>query len=91
MAWPKPHCEPFRELLVHPSVKPYLEGILGMSYRLDHGGSLLAMDPGAEGGTLHGGGTERTEANSQYAAAAADQPQPSPSRLALPKLIRAGW
>ena len=81
MAWPKPHCEPFRELLVHPSVKPYLEGILGMSYRLDHGGSLLAMDPGAEGGTLHGGGTERTEANSQYLPS---QQTRSPLRLVCP-------
>ncbi|SVD90489.1 uncharacterized protein METZ01_LOCUS443343 [marine metagenome] len=30
-------CEPFRQLLVHAGVKPYLEEVLGEGYRLDHG------------------------------------------------------
>ena len=29
LAWEQPWCEPFRKLLVHPKVKPYLEEILG--------------------------------------------------------------
>ena len=29
LAWDRPYCEPFRKLLVHPRIKPYLEEILG--------------------------------------------------------------
>ena len=53
---PDGRAAPFAELLCHGSVKPYLDGILGEGYRLDHGPGLIAMNPGAEGGTLHGGG-----------------------------------
>ena len=66
LSLPQPSCEPFRELLCHGSVKPYLDGILGSSYRLDHGPGLIAMEPGAEGGTLHGGGFEITDFSEQY-------------------------
>ena len=48
LAWERPYCEPFRKLLVHPKVKPYLEEILGRGYRLDHGPGLIAMDAGCE-------------------------------------------
>ena len=30
-------CEPFRDLLVHAKIQPYLNGLLGGGYRLDHG------------------------------------------------------
>jgi hypothetical protein len=33
LEWEQPHCEPFRELLVHPRVKPALEEILGAGER----------------------------------------------------------
>ena len=33
LAWDRPYCEPFRKLLVHPRIKPYLEEILGPRYR----------------------------------------------------------
>ena len=59
LAWERPWCELFRDLLLHPGVKPYLEGILGEGYRLDHGPGLIAMNAGCEGGVLHGGGVER--------------------------------
>ena len=52
LGWERPWCEPFRELLVHPKVKPYLDAILGAGYRLDHGPGLIAMDEGCEGGCL---------------------------------------
>ena len=48
--------EPFRELLVHPRVSAVLNHILGEGFRLVHGPELIAMDPGTEGGLLHGGG-----------------------------------
>jgi len=66
LAWERPWCEPFRKLLVHPQVKPYLEEILGKGYRLDHGPGLIAMDEGCEGGTLHGGGVERKDISETY-------------------------
>ena len=58
LSWERPWCEPFRELLVHPSISPYFNVILGKGYRLDHGPGLIAMNEGCEGGTLHHGGGE---------------------------------
>ena len=47
LAWERPWCEPFRNLLVHPNVTPYLESILSEGYRFDHGPWLIAMNKGA--------------------------------------------
>ncbi len=66
LAWEQPWCEPFRELLAHPQIVPYLHGIMGKGYRLDHGPGLIAMDEGAEGHTLHGGGVERPDFSEAY-------------------------
>ena len=66
LAWERPWCEPFRQFLVHPQIKPYLDGILGEGYRLDHGPGMIAMDEGTEGGTLHGGGIERPNFSEAY-------------------------
>jgi len=66
LAWERPWCEPFRELLVHSETKPYLDVILGAEYRLDHGPGLIAMEGGTEGGTLHGGGIERPNFSEAY-------------------------
>ena len=66
LAWDHPWCETFRDMLIHPSVLSYLQGILGNGYRLDHGPGLIAMDPGCEGGTLHGGGIERSDLSEAY-------------------------
>jgi len=66
LSWEQPWCEPYRNLLVHPAIKPYLEEILGEGYRLDHGPGLIAMDSGCEGGTLHGGGVERVNLSEAY-------------------------
>jgi ectoine hydroxylase-related dioxygenase (phytanoyl-CoA dioxygenase family) len=54
LAWDKPWCEPFREMLAHPGVVPYLHAILGPGYRLDHNAGLISMRKGAEGHLLHG-------------------------------------
>ncbi|MGY8822590.1 MAG: phytanoyl-CoA dioxygenase family protein [Candidatus Latescibacterota bacterium] len=66
LAWERPFCEPFRRLLIHERIKPFLEEILGRGYRLDHGPGLIAMDAGCEGGTLHGGGIERADISEAY-------------------------
>ena len=66
LEWERPWCEPFREFLFHPRVAPYLNQILGKGYRLDHGPGVIAMEPGCEGGLLHGGGAERTDFSEAY-------------------------
>jgi len=66
LAWERPWCEIFRDLLIHPNVLRYLQGILGTGYRLDHGPGLIAMDPGCEGCTLHGGGIESSDFSTAY-------------------------
>ena len=52
LAWERPWCEPFRKLLIHPTVKPVLEGILGAGYRLP-----APVDPV----TIGGGGGHRDQ------------------------------
>lgn len=66
LQWPQPWCEPVRECLCHPSVQPYLNMILGLGYRLDHGPSLFLHKQGMTGATLHGGGFERADFSEQY-------------------------
>jgi ectoine hydroxylase-related dioxygenase (phytanoyl-CoA dioxygenase family) len=51
--------QPFRDLTLHPKLTPYLEAILGATYRLDHGYAIF-MSRGAGHGAphhLHNGGT----------------------------------
>jgi hypothetical protein len=55
LAWPKPWCQPFRDLLVHRSTTPTLLELLGDGFRLDHLFGIL-MTAGTEGHVLHGGG-----------------------------------
>lgn len=50
-----PYAEPFRRMLAHPVIVPYLNELLGVGFRLDHGPGLIAMDRGCEGHVLHGG------------------------------------
>jgi hypothetical protein len=61
LAWDRPWCEPFRALMVHSRLKPYLAEVLGGAYRLDHGPLLIAMNKGEGGHLLHGGGVERQD------------------------------
>lgn len=56
LTWPKPWCQPFRDLLAHPKLIPYLVELLREDCRLDHLYGII-MEKGAEGHVLHGGGT----------------------------------
>ena len=56
LAWPKPWGQPFRDLLAHPRIVPYLRELLRDGFRLDHVYGI-SMRAGAEGHVLHGGGT----------------------------------
>merc|ERR1711871_77197 len=55
LMWDKPHCDPFRSLLAHPSLVPLLNMLLGDGYRLDHLPLLIRQQKGAEGFDFHGG------------------------------------
>ena len=55
LTWPKPWCQPFRDLLAHPVIVPYMNELLGPGFRLDHLYGIM-MTKGAEGFVLHGGG-----------------------------------
>ena len=56
LTWPTPWCQPFRDLLAHPGIVPYLTELLGGGFRLDHLYGIM-MEKGTEGHVLHGGGT----------------------------------
>lgn len=59
LSWEKPFCDPFRKLLVHPKVKPYLQQICGKGYRMDHMPHVSIARKGADGQNLHGGAAQR--------------------------------
>ena len=55
LLWDQPHCEPFRSILAHPRLLPYLNGLLGAGYRLDHQPMVITQERDSEGFSLHGG------------------------------------
>lgn len=55
MEWPKPWCEPFRDLVAHPRVRPYLDGLLGRGWHIDHVPEVFEFTPGAQGHAIHFG------------------------------------
>ncbi len=64
--WEEPWCNPFREMLVHPRIVPYLNEILGPGFRMDHQMSLLWMDKGSEGFNFHGSSGPGFDPNQYY-------------------------
>jgi hypothetical protein len=54
LTWPKPWCQPFREIIVHKKAIPYLNAIHGRGWRLDHSPFILTADLDTEGLILHG-------------------------------------
>lgn len=60
LMWPKPWSQPFRDLMNHPKISPYLNELLGEKYLLDHLYGIL-MSSGNQGLKLHGGGGEDTD------------------------------
>ena len=45
----------FRRLLAHPKIIPYLVGLLGYGYRMDHQPFVIIQNANSEGFSLHGG------------------------------------
>ncbi len=56
LAWEKPYCDPFRDLLVHTKSIPYLDTLFGRGWRMDHSPFALFSHEGDEGLILHGPG-----------------------------------
>ena len=48
LGWKTPHCEPFRDVLCHPSVASALTELVGVGYRLDHSPLMIAQEKGSE-------------------------------------------
>ncbi|MEE2657631.1 MAG: phytanoyl-CoA dioxygenase family protein [Candidatus Latescibacterota bacterium] len=66
LSWEKPWCEPFRAMLVHPRIVPYLNTIVGQGFRMDHNCGLITMHEGAEGHILHGSSGPGFDPNQYY-------------------------
>ena len=56
LGWPRPYCDVFRLLLVHPVVVARLNELCDKRFRLDHGPLLIEAEAGAEGHRLHNAG-----------------------------------
>ena len=66
LGWEEPWCEPFRHMLAHPTLVPYLNVILGKGFRMDHQMFLISMDKGAEGFIFHGSSGPGFDPNQYY-------------------------
>eukprot|EP01052_Picozoa_sp_SAG31_P080072 SAG31_NODE_39818_length_285_cov_0.838710_1_plen_62_part_01 len=44
LTWPKPHCLPFRDLLAHPKIIPYMNTFFGRGWKLDHHPFMITGD-----------------------------------------------
>ena len=53
---PAPWCEPFRRLLAHRAIRPYLNSMLGPGWKLDHLPQCFIAQKGARGLVFHGSG-----------------------------------
>jgi hypothetical protein len=77
LTWPHPHCEPFRELLAHPKLIPYMNSLFGRGWKLDHHPFMITGDvrtklsktgfgAGSPGGGRMHGSTRHQFNGSQY-------------------------
>ena len=54
LTWEQPHCQPFRDLIAHPKLVPYLNTVFGRGWRMDSEPLLLVSTKGSGGHGLHG-------------------------------------
>ena len=67
LTWEPPWCQPFRDLLAHRKLIPYLNTLMGRGWKLDHGVDVLTSTAGAEGLRLHGSGNVTFNGSRFYA------------------------
>ncbi|MEE3039733.1 MAG: phytanoyl-CoA dioxygenase family protein, partial [Candidatus Latescibacterota bacterium] len=65
LTWDPPHCQPFRDLLAHRKLIPYLNTLFGRGWKMDHSPFMLTGGKGTEGLRIHGS-TSRHFDDSQY-------------------------
>ena len=65
LEWEAPHSLPFRALLAHKKLIPYLDTLFGRGWRMDHSPFMLCGGTGSEGLILHGS-TARHFGGAQY-------------------------
>ena len=66
LTMPHPHCLPFRELMAHPKLVPYLNALLGRGWKWDHGATIHSQEAGSEGLRLHGDGNAEFNGSRYY-------------------------
>ena len=54
LTWEQPWCQPFRDMLGHPKLIPYLNTLFGRGWRLDHLPFVSFAKKGTGGHGLHG-------------------------------------
>ena len=67
LEWEQPWCQPFRDLLAHKKIIPYLNTLLGRGWKLDHNLFIYTAKKGAEGLNLHGHGAVEFNGSRFYA------------------------
>ena len=66
LTWNLPWCQPFRDLLAHPKLIPYLNTMMGRGWKLDHNIDVLTSKPGAQGTPFHGNSTGMFAGSTYY-------------------------
>ena len=66
LTWGQPWCQPFRDLLAHPKLVPYLNTMFGRGWKMDHSPFLLASTAGTEGLRLHGSTSRLFDGTQHY-------------------------
>ena len=54
LTWEQPWCQPFRDMLAHPKLIPYLNTLFGRGWRMDHLPFISFAVKGTGGHGLHG-------------------------------------
>ena len=72
LTWEKPACQPFRDLIAHPKLIPYMNSLFGRGWRLEGQPALIMARKGCGGHGLHGY-TSREHDGSRYYAYANGQ------------------
>ncbi|HCP99970.1 MAG TPA: hypothetical protein DIT99_04430 [Candidatus Latescibacteria bacterium] len=66
LTWDQPWCQPFRDLLAHKNILPYLNTMMGRGWKLDHDIDVLTSTPGAQGLPFHGNSTGMFAGSTYY-------------------------
>lgn len=66
LTWQKPWCQPFRDLLAHPKVIPYLNAMFGRGWKMDHSPFMLTGGRDTEGLRIHGSTSVRFDGSQYY-------------------------